>query len=154
MAPTCTVERPVATLSAHRDSRACGAASVAGRRGLDFERRVVESFAGRRRPDVNRRFGGECGERVGEGVIGGVWPGAQPGPETHLLEIACGPGFYACSLAQRYPDIHITGVDLSERLLSRAKDRRVERQLRFGRMWGRERGRLGPIRHNPPIPHH
>jgi hypothetical protein len=25
-----------------------------------------------------------------------LWPGARPGPETHLLEIACGPGFYAC----------------------------------------------------------
>jgi arsenite methyltransferase len=59
-----------------------------------------------------------------------LWPGAQPGPETHLLEIACGPGFYACSLAQRYPDIHITGVDLSERLLSRAKDRADNRHLK------------------------
>src|SRR5580658_4579796 len=59
-----------------------------------------------------------------------LWPGAGPSPETHLLEIACGPGFYACSLAQRYPDIHITGVDLSERLLSRAKDRADNRQLK------------------------
>ena len=58
-----------------------------------------------------------------------LWPGAEPSPETHLLEIACGPGFYACSLAQRYPDIQITGVDLSERLLSRAKDRAYVRQL-------------------------
>ena len=59
-----------------------------------------------------------------------LWPGAEPSPETHLLEIACGPGFYACSLAQRYPDIQITGVDLSERLLSRAKDRAYVRQLK------------------------
>jgi ubiquinone/menaquinone biosynthesis C-methylase UbiE len=59
-----------------------------------------------------------------------LWPGAKPTPETHLLEIACGPGFYACSLAQRYPDIQITGVDLSERLLSRAKDRAYVRQLK------------------------
>src|ERR1700749_4707959 len=59
-----------------------------------------------------------------------LWPGARPRPETRLLEIACGPGFYACSLAQRYPDIHITGVDLSERLLSRAKDRADNRQLK------------------------
>jgi arsenite methyltransferase len=59
-----------------------------------------------------------------------LWPGARPGPETHLLEIACGPGFYACSLAQRYPDIKITGVDFSERLLSRAKDRADIRQLK------------------------
>jgi arsenite methyltransferase len=59
-----------------------------------------------------------------------LWPGAEPSPETHLLEIACGPGFYACSLAQRYPDIQITGVDLSERLLSRAKDRAYVRHLK------------------------
>jgi ubiquinone/menaquinone biosynthesis C-methylase UbiE len=59
-----------------------------------------------------------------------LWPDAQPSPETRLLEIACGPGFYACSLAQRYPDIQITGVDLSERLLSRAKDRADIRRLK------------------------
>jgi arsenite methyltransferase len=59
-----------------------------------------------------------------------LWPSTQPGPETHLLEIACGPGFYACSLAQRFPEIQITGVDLSERLLSRAKDRAGVRHLK------------------------
>jgi ubiquinone/menaquinone biosynthesis C-methylase UbiE len=59
-----------------------------------------------------------------------LWPGARPGPDTHLLEIACGPGFYACRLAQRYPDIQITGVDLSDRLLSRAKDRADIRRLK------------------------
>jgi arsenite methyltransferase len=59
-----------------------------------------------------------------------LWPSSRPGPETRLLEIACGPGFYACSLAQRYPDIQITGVDLSERLLSRAKDRADLRRLK------------------------
>jgi arsenite methyltransferase len=59
-----------------------------------------------------------------------LWPSSRPGPETHLLEIACGPGFYACSLAQRYPDMQITGVDLSNRLLSRAKDRADLRRLK------------------------
>src|ERR1700753_1259308 len=60
-----------------------------------------------------------------------LWPGTHPSPDTRLLEIACGPGFYACSLAQRYPDIQITGVDLSERLLSRAKDRADLRRLQY-----------------------
>jgi arsenite methyltransferase len=58
-----------------------------------------------------------------------LWPETQPAPQTHLLEIACGPGFYACSLAQRYPDIHVTGVDLSQRLLSRAQGRADVRSL-------------------------
>jgi arsenite methyltransferase len=59
-----------------------------------------------------------------------LWPDSQPSPDTRLLEIACGPGFYTCSLAERYPDIHITGVDLSERMLSRAKDRADIRRLK------------------------
>src|SRR6202012_2316001 len=59
-----------------------------------------------------------------------LWPGARPGPDPHVLEIACGPGFYACSLAQRYPDIRITGVDFSQRLLSRAQDRADVRSLK------------------------
>jgi arsenite methyltransferase len=63
-------------------------------------------------------------------ISNALWPSTRPGPETHLLEIACGPGFYACSLAQRYPDIQITGVDLSDRLLSRAKDRADLRRLK------------------------
>jgi ubiquinone/menaquinone biosynthesis C-methylase UbiE len=63
-------------------------------------------------------------------ISNALWPGTRPSPETHLLEIACGPGFYACSLAQRYPDIQITGVDLSERLLSRAKNRADIRHLK------------------------
>src|SRR3984957_15082512 len=63
-------------------------------------------------------------------ISNALWPPSQPGPETPLLEIACGPGFYACSLAQRYPDIQITGVDFSERLLSRAKDRADLRRLK------------------------
>lgn len=63
-------------------------------------------------------------------ISNALWPTSQPSPETHLLEIACGPGFYACSLAQRYPEIQITGVDLSERLLSRAKDRADLRRLK------------------------
>jgi arsenite methyltransferase len=63
-------------------------------------------------------------------ISNALWPNSQPSPETRLLEIACGPGFYACSLAERYPDIQITGVDLSDRLLSRAKDRADLRQLK------------------------
>src|SRR6202000_330547 len=63
-------------------------------------------------------------------ISNALWPGTRPAPETRLMEIACGPGFYACSLAQRYPDIQITGVDFSERLLSRAKDRADVRRLK------------------------
>ena len=56
---------------------------------------------------------------------------AAPGPPagTRLLELGCGPGFYACRLAQEYPTLRTTGVDLSESLIRRAKDRAAARQL-------------------------
>jgi ubiquinone/menaquinone biosynthesis C-methylase UbiE len=52
-----------------------------------------------------------------------------PAPGTHVLELGCGPGFYACRLSQEYPQIHTTGVDLSERLIARAKSRAARRSL-------------------------
>jgi arsenite methyltransferase len=55
---------------------------------------------------------------------------AGPAPGTHALELGCGPGFYACRLSQEYPQIHTTGVDLSERLIARAKSRAARRNLK------------------------
>ena len=52
-----------------------------------------------------------------------------PAPGTHVLELGCGPGFYACRLSQQYPQIRATGVDLSERLIARAKSRAARRSL-------------------------
>jgi arsenite methyltransferase len=52
-----------------------------------------------------------------------------PAPGTQVLELGCGPGFYACRLSQEYPQIHTTGVDLSERLIARAKSRAARRSL-------------------------
>ena len=40
----------------------------------------------------------------------------------HLVEAGCGPGFYSRRLAARFPQLQITGIDLSEPLLSRAKE--------------------------------
>jgi arsenite methyltransferase len=54
---------------------------------------------------------------------------AGPAPGTHILELGCGPGFYACRLSQEYPQIHTTGVDLSKRLIARAKSRAASRGL-------------------------
>jgi arsenite methyltransferase len=53
-----------------------------------------------------------------------------PASGTNLLELGCGPGFYACRLAQRYPQITATGLDLSNRLIERAKSRAASRSLR------------------------
>lgn len=62
-------------------------------------------------------------------IAGALFPPPGPASGTRLLEIGCGPGFYACRLAQEYPSIRTTGVDLSESLIRRAKDRAAARQL-------------------------
>jgi arsenite methyltransferase len=53
----------------------------------------------------------------------------QPATGTHVLELGCGPGFYACQLAERYPQIIATGFDLSHRLIERARSRAAGRSL-------------------------
>jgi len=58
-----------------------------------------------------------------------LFPSGDPAPDTHVLELGCGPGFYACRLSQEYPQIHTTGVDLSRRLIARAKSRAAQRSL-------------------------
>src|SRR5271170_4205614 len=58
-----------------------------------------------------------------------LFPDGNPAPDTHVLELGCGPGFYACRLSQEYPQIHTTGVDLSQRLIARAKSRAARRSL-------------------------
>ncbi|WP_433963943.1 class I SAM-dependent methyltransferase [Tunturiibacter gelidiferens] len=58
-----------------------------------------------------------------------LFPSGEPAPDTRVLELGCGPGFYACRLSQEYPQIHTTGVDLSRRLLARAKSRAASRSL-------------------------
>ena len=58
-----------------------------------------------------------------------LFPTDGPAPGTHLLEVGCGPGFYSCRLADEYPQLQTTGVDLSENLLLRAKRRASRRRL-------------------------
>lgn len=59
-----------------------------------------------------------------------LFPVEGPAVGTHVLELGCGPGFYACRLAQEYPQITTTGVDLSKRLIERAKSRAASRALK------------------------
>ncbi len=62
-------------------------------------------------------------------IAAALFPPQGPRPGTHVLELGCGPGFYACRLAQEYPQIHTTGVDLSRRLIERARFRAARRSL-------------------------
>jgi ubiquinone/menaquinone biosynthesis C-methylase UbiE len=58
-----------------------------------------------------------------------LFPAAGPDPGTHVLEVGCGPGFYSCRLADEFPQLQTTGIDLSENLLLRAKRRASRRRL-------------------------
>jgi ubiquinone/menaquinone biosynthesis C-methylase UbiE len=52
-----------------------------------------------------------------------LFPHEPPSPGTRLLELGCGPGFYACRLSEELPTLHSTGIDLSENLIQRAESR-------------------------------
>ena len=62
-------------------------------------------------------------------IIVSLFPEEPPASGTRLLELGCGPGFYACRLSAEYPALRTTGVDLSETLIRRAQDRAAARQL-------------------------
>src|ERR1700758_2867524 len=44
-------------------------------------------------------------------MMAALWPERNPGPGTMVIEIGCGPGFYARRLAGYFPNLLITGVD-------------------------------------------
>ena len=62
-------------------------------------------------------------------IAASIFPADGPPAGTRVLELGCGPGFYACRLAQHYPAIHATGIDLSRSLIERARSRAASRRL-------------------------
>jgi arsenite methyltransferase len=54
----------------------------------------------------------------------------HPAAETKLLEVGCGPGFYSCRLALRFPQLEVTGIDRSIKLLRRARTRAASHSLK------------------------
>jgi len=56
-------------------------------------------------------------------IVQSLFPVEQPAPGTRLLELGCGPGFYACRLSEELPNLETTGIDLSHKLIERATTR-------------------------------
>ena len=56
-------------------------------------------------------------------IIQSLFPAECPKPGTRVLELGCGPGFYACKLSGELAEVHTTGVDLSHTLIRRARVR-------------------------------
>ena len=64
-----------------------------------------------------------------EEITASLFSSKSPVANATLLELGCGPGFYACRLSAEYPELRTTGVDLSETLIRRAQDRAAARRL-------------------------
>jgi arsenite methyltransferase len=58
-----------------------------------------------------------------EQIIASLWPGQTPRPGERMLEIGCGPGFYATRLAQRFPALQVMGLDRCGKLLEHSRAR-------------------------------
>ena len=53
-----------------------------------------------------------------------LWPDGKAIAGEKLIELGCGPGFYSCKLATRFPGISVLGVDRSPSQLSWARQKR------------------------------
>lgn len=59
-----------------------------------------------------------------------LWPDNAPAAGTKLIELGCGPGFYSCRFARRFPEISVVGVDRSDSQLAWARARARSLSLR------------------------
>lgn len=63
-------------------------------------------------------------------MINALWPNGEPASGTRMIEFGCGPGFYSCSFASRFPQMSVLGVDRAPRQLDCAKRKARERGLK------------------------
>jgi len=56
-------------------------------------------------------------------MISALWQDGNPCHGIKVVELGCGPGFYSRRLAQRFPQIFVTGVDRSESQVRSARER-------------------------------
>ncbi len=58
-----------------------------------------------------------------EQIIHSLFPSGLPAQSAQVLEVGCGPGFYARRLARRFEDLDLLGIDRSPRMVSSARRR-------------------------------
>ena len=59
--------------------------------------------------------------RIATRVCGGFFPqGLDISPIRHVLDLACGPGTWTLDVAQAYPQIQVTGIDISTLMIDYA----------------------------------
>ena len=64
-----------------------------------------------------------------ERMISALWQNQTPPVGTKVIELGCGPGFYSRKLAERFPQITVTGVDRSESQVRAARQRVAAQQV-------------------------
>jgi arsenite methyltransferase len=58
-----------------------------------------------------------------ERIVESLWPDMPPVLGSTLIELGCGPGFYARRLAERFPSLNVVGIDRSAEQLALANER-------------------------------
>ena len=84
-----------------------------------------------------------CRERVFRDdthrIIRTLWPNGEAPANSQILEVGCGPGFYARALAAHCPEIAVLGIDDSKRQLEYARVKAMKSGIRNCRF---ERGNV------------
>jgi len=63
----------------------------------------------------------QCAMKVGtDGVLLGAWAGKNSKP-SHILDVGTGTGLIALMLAQRFPDAHITALEIEDKAAVQAR---------------------------------
>src|SRR5438874_12925783 len=62
-------------------------------------------------------------------IIRAFWPAGEPPASSKVLELGCGPGFYARTLASQFRQISVLGVDSSKQLVRYAREKAMEKAL-------------------------
>ncbi len=70
-------------------------------------------------------------------IIASLWPATAPELGSTLIELGCGPGFYARRLSERFPILNVVGIDRSVQQLELAVERAASPLLANCRFeWG------------------
>lgn len=62
-------------------------------------------------------------------MIQSFWPSGTPRTGEKMIELGCGPGFYSCGLAERFPELRVLGVDRSPSQLKWAREKAARLEL-------------------------
>ncbi len=62
-------------------------------------------------------------------MVRALWPAGKAVAGTRVIELGCGPGFYSCALAERFPAIEVLGVDRSENQCAWAEKKAARKHL-------------------------